>query len=890
MKNPTDGPPLPRKRSAAEARFKQARAVFEAALEKPDGDRNEYVESACVGDEALLADVRAMLEADGRPGGLVDRSGGASDSSAPEEGRFPAGTVLAGRYRVLGLLGKGGMGEVYRAFDVILNQTVALKFLTESRWTEAALVRFRNEVRIARQVSHPNVCRVYDLGMADGLHYLSMEYIDGENLASLLRRIGRLPEDKAMEFTRKLCAGLAAAHERGVLHRDLKPANIMIDGRGQVRITDFGLAGLAEEIPLSDLGSGTPAYMSPEQKAGKEVTARSDIYSLGLVLHEMFTGHSRDQGSDSHPTDLVKDLDPAIERVILQCLDEDPRRRPSSALRVAMALPGGDAVAAALAAGETPSPEAVAASEEKEVFGVQAALLCLGAVVLCFAGSLLVSERFGFLARAPLELSPDALTFQARSLLEDLGYTEVPAATTGGWLCCDDQARQSLERLSPDERDERLAGHRPPVIQYFYRQHRAAFRLGYVAYDTPPNTEPGMIKLRLDATGRLLELEVEPWAEDAGAASAPSPETMARLFEAAGLPQSRFNESMPERLPPMTTDARLAWTGTAGGGIDGMVRVEAAFWQGRPVLFEVTGLAGAEEYTYVDTAFLFFIARLALLLLAGALLLAWHKARGNRLDRRGALVLIGAMAALYLLAGLPNLYILSEGGAFDFLVFPVTAWVLYVSIEPLARRHWPDSLISWTRLSRGRARNALVASHIMAGIVLAEALVLSLDSLLPLTSPIPAPGAVQLILTDTLGSVPVYLFFAAQGMLVALTFLALVVLARLVIRKMWLADLAAVAAFNVERLVLLSEPGVAILQNAISILFSLALIWMMRRFGFLSVLATFVFAVPLVYTPLAASGWMAGRLVLLHLVPVAVAAWALWVILTAKSRSTETVT
>ena len=153
----------------------------------------------------------------------------------------------------------------------------------------------------------------------------------------------------------------------------------MIDGRGQVRITDFGLAALAAEIPLSDLRSGTPAYMSPEQKAGKEVTTRSDIYSLGLVLHEMFTGKSRND-AQTHPSELVKDLDPAIERLILRCLEEEPRRRPSSALGVAMALPGGDPIAAALAAGETPSPEMIAASQEKEGFSPRAAMLC-------FAGS-----------------------------------------------------------------------------------------------------------------------------------------------------------------------------------------------------------------------------------------------------------------------------------------------------------------------------------------------------------------------------------------------------------------------------------------------------------------------------------------------------------------------
>ena len=154
-----------------------------------------------------------------------------SSSSGIEEGRFPPGTVLAGRYRVLGLLGRGGMGEVYRADDLKLGQPVALKFLPESAARNPdRLARFHSEVRIARQVSHPNVCRVYDIGEIDGAAFLSMEYVDGEDLGSLLRRIGRLPGDKALEIARKLCAGLAAAHDKGVLHRDLKPANIMLDG------------------------------------------------------------------------------------------------------------------------------------------------------------------------------------------------------------------------------------------------------------------------------------------------------------------------------------------------------------------------------------------------------------------------------------------------------------------------------------------------------------------------------------------------------------------------------------------------------------------------------------------------------------------------------------
>ena len=292
-----------------------------------------------------------------------------------EESRFTAGTVLANRYRIIGPLGKGGMGEVYRADDLTLGQPVALKFLTEQLAGDPVrLAGFLTEVRIARQISHANVCRVYDIEEAeDGQRFISMEYVDGEDLASLLRRIGRYSKDKAGEIARQICAGLAAAHDRGVLHRDLKPANIMIDGRGKVRITDFGLASLAGQVEGAQIRSGTPAYMAPEQLAGREVTAKSDLYALGLVLYELFTGwpvhdaatreellRSHSSGSVASPSSHVDDMDPAAERIILKCLEKDPRDRPSSALAVAAALPGGDPLAAALAAGETPSPEMVA--------------------------------------------------------------------------------------------------------------------------------------------------------------------------------------------------------------------------------------------------------------------------------------------------------------------------------------------------------------------------------------------------------------------------------------------------------------------------------------------------------------------------------------------------
>ena len=274
-------------------------------------------------------------------------SGSSSDSI--DHARFTPGTMLTDRYRVVGLLGKGGMGEVYRADDLKLRQSVALKFLPAALSKDARkLERFHHEVRVARQVSHPNVCRVYDIGEADGQHFISMEYIDGEDLASVLRRMGKPSADKAVEIARQLCAGLAAAHDKGVLHRDLKPHNVMIDGRGKVRVTDFGLAGFVEDFTDRDVAAGTPAYMAPEQLAGREVSVKSDVYSLGLVLYELFVGKRLFEGTTREQIErlrsttmatlsgLSEDIDPAVQRVIQRCLEIEPSARPSSALAVVL--------------------------------------------------------------------------------------------------------------------------------------------------------------------------------------------------------------------------------------------------------------------------------------------------------------------------------------------------------------------------------------------------------------------------------------------------------------------------------------------------------------------------------------------------------------------------
>ncbi len=892
MGQPEERDTLTRLGSITPERFARVRAIFEAAVERPTAERSAFAAGACGGDGDLLREVEGMLAAEGKSDPLLD---GKAPSSAPEEGRFPAGTVLAGRYRILGLLGKGGMGEVYRAHDLILNQTVALKFLSPVHISEAALVRFRNEVRIARQVSHPNVCRVYDLGMVESLHFLSMEYIDGEDLASLLRRIGRLPQDKAIEFTRKICAGLSAAHERGVLHRDLKPANIMIDARGQVRITDFGLAALAAEIPLSDLRSGTPAYMSPEQKAGKEVTTRSDLYSLGLVLHEMFTGKAR-KNTQSSPSELVKDLDLTIERLILRCLEEEPKRRPSSALNVAMALPGGDPIAAALAAGETPSPEMVAASEEKEGFSPRAAGLCFAAVVLLVIAGVAIAETTGFLSRAPLAIPPDALADRAQQLLKTLGYTGKPGSTAYGFFCCDAQAVENLEHYERTRRAEILASQRPAIVPFSYRQTRErklsapAFTGGFP--DQPVVVSPGTIRLQLDATGRLMRLEVQPWEERPRA----EPVDWTPLFTAAGLDQERFTPAAPDSIPPVASDARIAWTGTYADNRTERVQVEAASWQGRPVLFDARAFPRQEPA--VPASILLEVG-LALVLIGAGSWVARRNLRLGRGDRRGAAVIGGTALVLGIGAwALGPAHVTDPeenpiAGLAQAALLAGVLWIFYIAIEPSARRHWPDSLISWSRLCSGQLRNPVVASHILAGIVAAEVFGMlawpAVESLIGVV-----PGSSLLLGASGIGStahaVATWLFNGRIGLIEGLFFLMTVVLLRLLIRRLWTADLVASLLLAIGQG---GSYGIGLHAHLAVVAFltvaSLVWMWLLRRFGFLPMMILWLFSITTIYWPVTITGWLAGRSMGVHLVPVAIAAWALWVILSSQRRAdTET--
>jgi serine/threonine protein kinase/tetratricopeptide (TPR) repeat protein len=250
--------------------------------------------------------------------------------------------VFAGRYRMIGRIGRGGMGDVWRAEDLVLRTEVAVKLIDAPG--RDGRERILHEVRVARQITHPAICRVFDVGEADGgVVFYTMEFVGGEDLASLLRRVGRLPSDRVVDIAHQLCAGLAAAHTQGVLHRDLKPANVLIDDQGQVRITDFGIA-----IPRSDANvhhrTGTPGYMAPEQTtAGTTLSERTDVYALGVVLYELLVGRhpfpTPNASAPARPSTLVSHVDPQLENVILQAISPLPADRPASALDMAGLLP-----------------------------------------------------------------------------------------------------------------------------------------------------------------------------------------------------------------------------------------------------------------------------------------------------------------------------------------------------------------------------------------------------------------------------------------------------------------------------------------------------------------------------------------------------------------------
>jgi serine/threonine-protein kinase len=824
-------------------------------------------------------------------------SGWLTSSDSISHGRFAPGAILDGRYRIIGLLGRGGMGEVYRADDLRLGQAVGLKFLPDAVATDPVrLAQFHNEVRTARQIAHPNICRVYDIGDIEGHLFLSMELVAGEDLATSLRRIGRFPEDKALEIARQLCAGLAAAHERGVVHRDLKPANVMLDDAGNVRLMDFGLAAIGT---VEDIRVGTPAYMAPEQLLGREVTARSDIYSLGLVLYELFTGRrvftagtlndlveQHQSGRVTPPSEIISALDPAIEKAILRCLDPEPARRPASALAVSAALPGGDPLAAALAAGETPSPEMVAAVGEGARLSRRVAIPVFVAVLAGIAGVYAMSLRNAPLDRLQSEMNADVLAQKARDTVRALGYADRPGDEAYSF----DWDSQLIEHLGNDARTVQ----RPSPLMFWYRRsaqpmiglqfHHDLLTPGIVDRGDPAPIEPGMIEVTLDHRGLLTRFEaIPPQFEEAPAES--KPPDWASLFTLAGLDAATLQEAAPQWNWLASADARKAWTGQWPDS-DRPLRVEAAALRGRPVAFQVSGpwtkpTRASTPDTGGSTVSLLILFVVALAILISGAVLAHKNLREGRGDRVGAWRFSVAITLALWLLWLCQVHVSATPAMLGpFLIavctttfYGVLFWAIYLALEPFVRRYWPQTLVSWTTLLAARVRDPIVGRDVLMGCLLGVTVALLVKGTLTITNSPFWPSPEMLVGTRTVAGVviQVTIYAIRSGLL----FFFLFFLLRVLLRNQWAGAVAFASLFAALDALNSTDP---LLAAATSFTYCMILAIAIVQWGLTSVAIGMMVANLVMNLPATTdlSAWYVGPIVGVLMIPVAVATWALY--------------
>ncbi|MFO0826040.1 MAG: serine/threonine-protein kinase, partial [Gemmataceae bacterium] len=601
-------------------------------------------------------------------------------------------------------------------------------------------------------VSHPNVCRVYDIADHEGQQFLTMEFVDGEDLASLLKRVGRLSEEKAIDVARQLCASLAAVHDQGLLHRDLKPANVMLDGRGRVRLTDFGLAAAEASVSGVEVRFGTPSYQAPEQAAGKEVTIRSDVYALGLILYELVTGKRAypDAGRDTPPTPVsthVAGLNPAIDRIISRCLAHEPEKRPQSAAAVLAALPGGDPLAEAVAAGVTPSPEVVAAASVVGQLPVARGVAVLVSVIVGLAVFIHLYDRVMLVGMVGLPEPTDALGRRARDVFLLAGLED--RADAVGF----DHDQEFLHfAFDPHDKSswaEWIEKRSVAPIFFWCRQTPTPFApdLFYpyagslepprVSWSDPAPIVPGMAAAKVDVHGRLLTfISIPPEREKQlpPAQKEPADEHWRRWFHRADLDFHRFTPVTPEWVPPMHADTRYAWLGPPVYGDALPIRVEAATFRGKVVSFTVLAPwtkrdIGAPTQGVGGQGASVSQLELFVPILVAIFILAPRNLRTGRADGVGAFRVAWLVFLIQMTVWLcETRHMVESYAAFRLEIRSLVlglAFALYwaallggayLALEPLVRRWWPEAVVSWTRLLAGRWNDPLVGRDLLTGV------------------------------------------------------------------------------------------------------------------------------------------------------------------------------
>ena len=837
----------------------------------------------------------------------------ATPRTLPHVHGFAPGNIFADRYRIVSLLGRGGMGEVYGADDLKLGQRVALKFLPVERtrstsWRD----QFCAEVRNARQVSHPNVCRVYDVGESDGRLFLSMEFVDGEDLSSLLRRIGRLPDDKALEVAQQLCSGLAAAHRAGLLHRDLKPSNVMIDGKGRARITDFGLAVTTSEAEHETNPAGTAGYLAPEMLEGTSPSIQSDLYALGLVLYELFTGkrafeasnladfHRKQSETDpTPPSALLRNFDPLVERAILRCLDRDPSQRPRSAMSIAAALPGGDPLAAALAAGETPSPEMVAAAGP--VGGLRPSLAwtyLIATIILIFGTAIFFMPRETDWGLAAMNKSPEVLADRAEEIAEKLGY---PAPLDRAfWINSEEEYIDYAARKMPGKWEDASSGRAwPSPVSFLYRQSPQwmtpnTFWVSLyswvptlnISLTDPPYETTGMLTLKLDTQGNLLFLHAVP--PQAMPSAPPHEQDWNVLFAEAGLDKAQFSTANAKWDPPEAFDIRADWEGHAERIPNIPLHVAAAARYGRPVYFQVIApwdQPGRTAQVPSDNRSKI-LSVIWMVLLVGYMLIGGFFARRNilqgRADTRGGLRLAAFVTLMLGVLTLASYHFVPVSDyittQFCFIGIPIffalLSWIGYIALEPAVRRTWPKLMVSWQRLLAGRFRDPLVGHDVLLG-CLGGSIIVAVTSCVSAIAGISEAGAVVPSFGRGLFLSVAYCISApARTCIVALFFTAMLPIASTLLRKRWLGLIATGAVIAI----LVGGQGGSVLDFAMGIAWASLYLTIQSKSGLIAS-ASFM-----VYTtlfndspPLQFSRWYAGRSMVALIVPLALVIYGFYV-------------
>jgi serine/threonine protein kinase len=668
--------------------------------------------------------------------------------------QFKPGDVIDNRFVVVRFIARGGMGEVFEVEDRQLREIrVALKTILSQYAVDPVMrQRFEREVLSAREVVHPNLCPIYDLGHwnrpGGAVTYLTMKLLPGESLAAKISRAGPLPSEEVLCLMRQVGAGIAAAHDAGILHRDIKSANIILQGAGtevHAWVTDFGLARalLSDETVLTVQGvAGTPGFMAPEIFHGDAPSKASDIYALGVVAYQALTGRLPQMsllvGKEGASSFRASEIPKPWRHFVEGCLKPSVEERFKSVPEAMQALPSNagqnDEAEPLAGTGEViPLTKFVAGAGSDVAMSVPVAITCLAIVLAGIAGLCFLRQRTSIVNQIPMENSSEVLAAKARDIAKSLGYTERPVDTSFGWDYNEDYLRYVGGGKSFTAQGRNFSAQHPPAV-FFWLRESPHYLVNYASINAPKRferdtLEPGMLDVLLDSEGRLIDFQALPQqAEDSTNGQKPEFDWV-RLFIAAGLDPSRFTRVPPMIHPLGAYDSQAAWMGSWETNPKDLLRVETGAYLSQPVFFRIIGpWTRADEHPYWSAGvisfatFLFFLVLLPI----GAGLLAWRNARLGRADQQGAFRLaVSAFLCMFLGSIVGNNHVPTSAeittlfsALRDAFVTGAIFWVVYMAAEPVVRRRSPATLIAWNRLLEGRLRDPRIGRELLAGFVL----------------------------------------------------------------------------------------------------------------------------------------------------------------------------